>query len=132
MLLCLASGLVLVLLLLFAVRRMVLSGIYADYIEPRLSANLASDLAAVLPTRAEDPLSLSSFKVFMYQCGGLLVLSLGLIVASGIKWKQRLTVLSRSEISRLKGHDASMDEALKEHTKLYRQYFEQLSNAEGY
>ena len=68
----------------------------------------------------------------MYQCGGLLVLSLGLIVASGIKWKQRLAVLSRSDISRLKGHDASMDEALKEHTKLYSQYFEQLSNAEGY
>ena len=131
-LLCLASGLVLLLFFLFAVRRMVLGGIYADYIEPRFPVKFAGDLAAVLPARAEDPLSLSSFKVFMYQCGGLLVLSLGLIVASGIKWKQRLAVLSRSDISRLKGHDASMDEALKEHTKLYRQYFEQLSNAEGY
>ena len=131
-LLCLASGLVLVLLLFFALRRMVLTGLYADYIEPRFSAKIAGDLAAVLPTRAADPLSLSSFKVFTYQCGGLLVLSFGLLAGSGIKWRQRSTVLSRREISRLKGHDASMDEALKEHSKLYSQYFEQLSNAEGY
>ena len=129
----LASGLVLLIFMLFALRRMVMNGFYGRYIEPRFSAKFAEDLAALFPLRMEQtPQDLSSFKTFIYQSGGLLAVSLGLLVTSGIIWKRRLPVLTRSEISRLKGHDATMDELLKEHGKLYSQYFEQLSSAEGY
>ena len=101
---------------------MVLDGFYANYIDPLFSTKLASDLTSILPVRIEpDQVVLSSFKTFMCQCGGLLILSLGLLVTSGTVWQKSLPALTCREISRLKGHTASMDEALKEHDKLYSQ-----------